>query len=62
MLIFINIPQKMGSNLTPYSVAVGHENIYFLTPHFTFIKREKVNDNEMLKTNKSSVDPFDYHV
>ena len=28
---------KLGSNLTPYSVAIGNENIYFLTPHFNFI-------------------------
>ena len=53
---------NLGNNLTPYSIAVGHENIYFLTPHFIFIKREKINDNEFLKANKSSVDPFDYHV
>ena len=52
---------KMGNNLTPYSTAAGHENVYFLTPHFKFIKREK-NNNELLKTNKTSVDPFDYHV
>ena len=53
---------NMGTNLTPSSIAVGHENIYFLTPHFIFIKREKINDNELLKTKTSSVDPFDYHV
>ena len=53
---------NMGNNLTPYSIAIGEENIYFLTPHFKFIKREKINDNELLKTNKASVDPFDHHV
>ena len=31
---------------------VGHENVYFLTPHFEFLSREKVNDNELLKTIK----------
>ena len=46
----------MGKNLTPYSIAIGEDNIYFLTPHFIFIKREKITDNELLKTNKSSVD------
>ena len=51
----------MGKNLTPYSGAVGHENV-FLTPHFNFIEREKIIDDELLKTNKKSVDPFDYHV
>ena len=29
-----------GNNLTPYSIAVGHENVSFSTPHFKFIKRE----------------------
>ena len=53
---------NMGNNLTPYSIAVGHENIYFLTPHYKLIKRDKNNDKELLKTDKSSVDPFDYHV
>ena len=53
---------NMGNNLTPYSIAVGDENVYFSTPHFKFIKREKIFDKELLETNKSSVDPFDYHV
>ena len=39
----------MGSILTPYSKAVGWENIYFLFPHFEFTKREKIIDNEVLK-------------
>ena len=51
-----------GINLTPYTVAIGEQNIFFLTPQFIFIKREKINDNELLKTKKSSVDPFIYHV
>ena len=50
----------MANNLTPYSIAVRHENIYFLIPHFIFIKKEKIG--ELLKTNKNSVNPFDYHV
>ena len=52
----------MGKNLTSYSIEVGHENIHFLTPHSKFDKREKINDNELLKTNKKSVDLFDHHV
>ena len=51
----------MGNNLTPYSLEIGEENICFLTPHFKFIKREKTDDNELLKTNKGIVDPFNYH-
>ena len=52
---------NIGINLTPFSVAIGEENVYFLTPHFKFIKREKYNDNELLKSNGNSVDLFDYH-
>ena len=52
----------MGNNPTPYSIAIGEENIYFLTPHFKFFKREKIDDNELLKTNEGNVDPFNYHV
>ena len=52
----------MGNNLTPYSIAIGEENIYFLFPHFRFVKREKINYKELLKANKTDVDPFDYHV
>ena len=59
---FYKCISNMGINLTPYSIAVGHENIYFLTPHFNYIKREKTIDNELLKTNENSVDPFDYHI
>ena len=33
---------SMGNNLTPYSIAVGHENICFLTPHFKFIKEKRL--------------------
>ena len=53
---------NMGNNLTPYSIAVGHENVYFLIPHFKFIKREKINGDDFLKTNENSVDPYDYHL
>ena len=62
MIIFINTSQKWEKNLTPYSIAIGEENIYFLTPQFKFIKKEKINDSELLKSNRNSVDPFDYHV
>ena len=32
----------MGNNLTPYSLAIGQDNIYFLTPYFKFIKEMKM--------------------
>ena len=32
---------NMGNNLTPYSIAIGWENIYYLTPYFS-LYREKI--------------------
>ena len=34
---------NMGNNLTPYSIAIGWENIYFLTPYFRVIEKENVD-------------------
>ena len=53
---------NMGNNLRPYSIAIGKENIYFLTARFNFIKREKINEKELLKSIENSVDPFEYDV
>ena len=53
---------NMGNNLISWYVAIGDENICFLTPHFKFFKTEKNIDNELLKTKEGSVDPFDHHV
>ena len=52
----------MGNNLTPYSIALGKENIYFLTPHFKFNKRERNNNDKLLNADEKSVDPYDYRV
>ena len=59
--IYIYI-SNMGNNLTPYSIAVSHENVHFSTPHFEFIERKKNIEKELLKSNGNSADPFDYHV
>ena len=39
----------MGNNLTPYSVATGEENYYLLTPNFNFIKKDKIDYDDILK-------------
>ena len=52
----------MGINLTLYTVAIGEENMYFLTPHYRFIKRDWIDDNDFLSTNENSFCAFDYHV
>ena len=44
----------MGNNLTPCSIAIGWENIYYLTPYFKFIKKENIDENDINKL-------FDYH-
>ena len=51
-----------GNNLTPYSIAIGEANIYFLSPYFKFFVKEKINESELLNTNENSVDPFDCHI
>ena len=40
---------NMGNNLTPYSIATGEENYYLLTPNFSFIKKDKIDYNTLLK-------------
>ena len=52
---------SMGNFITPYSNAIGEENI-FLTPHFKFIKRKRIDNGKLLNANERSVDPYDYHV
>ena len=58
---FYKCISNMGINLTPYSIAIGEENFYFLAPHFKFIKNNRIDDREILGTNENSVDTFDYH-
>ena len=40
---------NMGNNITPYSIATGEENYYLLTPNFSFIKKDKIDYNTLLK-------------
>ena len=39
----------MGNNLSPYSLATGGENCYLLAPNFSFIKRDKIDYDTILK-------------
>ena len=36
----------MGNLLTPYSIAIGEENIHFLSPHFRFVEKEKIHHDD----------------
>ena len=40
---------NMGNNLSPYSVATGSENYYLLAPNFSFIKKDKIDYDAILK-------------
>ena len=40
---------NMGNNLSPYSFATGEENYYLLTPNFSFIKKDKIDYDILLK-------------
>ena len=46
---------NMGNSLIPYSIALGEENIYFLTPDFEFIKIENIKKNESMERNDISL-------
>ena len=39
----------MVNNLTPYSIAIGWENIYYLTPYFEFTKKENIDIDDIDK-------------
>ena len=38
-----------GNNLSPYSFATGEENYYLLAPNFSFIKKDKIDYDDILK-------------
>ena len=40
---------NMGNNLSPYSIATGEENYYLLAPNFSFIKKDKIDYDDILK-------------
>ena len=45
---------NMGNDLTPYSIATGWENIYYLTPYFKITKKANIDENDIDEL-------FDYH-
>ena len=52
----------MEDNMIPYSIPIGEENKYFLSPHCNCIKGAKFKDDELLKINGNSIDQYDYHL
>ena len=40
---------NLGNNLSPCSIAIGWENIFYLTPYFRFIKKENIDVDDIDK-------------
>ena len=40
---------NMRNNLSPYSIATGEEKYYLLAPNFSFINKDKIDYNTLLK-------------
>ena len=38
---------NMGNKLTPCSIAIGWENLYYLTPYFKLTKKENIDENDI---------------
>ena len=51
----------MENNMTPYSLAVGTKNIYFISTHYKFIENDMIQPGTLLNSLMDSLDPFDYH-
>ena len=48
---------KMGNNLTPCSIAIGWENICYLTPNFKFTRKQNIDEVDIDKLLN-----IDYHI
>ena len=46
----LELISNMGDNMIRFCIAIGEENIYFLSPHCNCVKRAKIIDDELLKT------------
>ena len=38
---------NMSNNLSPYSIAIGWENIYYSTPYFRFVQRKSIDIDDI---------------
>ena len=54
---FYECISNKGNNLTPFSIAISGENIYFLTPFIKLIKREKIIYKKILNTIENKTNP-----
>ena len=44
---------NMGKNLVPYSIAIGEENIFFMTPHFEYSKKQNFKNVDLMEPKKN---------
>ena len=47
----------MDNNLIPCSVATGGKYVSFITPHFKFVEKDKIDQNKLLDTDNDCVVP-----
>ena len=52
----------MGSNIKPYSIAIGEKFTYFLYNRWKFLENDKIEEGTLLNRTNFSLDPFDYHI
>ena len=62
MIAFIDISHLWETFSIHNGIAIGGENIYFLTPHFKFTRKVKIDESELIKTNEENVDPYQCQV
>ena len=52
----------MGSNMIPYTFAIGEKSTYFNSTHYNIIENDKIEERALLNTINDNLDPFDYHL
>ena len=57
----IDFISLLGSNMIPYTFAVGDKYTYFLSSHYKFIENDKIDEGILLNATTDKLDPFLYH-
>ena len=49
----------MGNNMSIYNFAIGEKYTYFVSTHYKYFKKDKVEEGTLLNATNKSLDPFD---
>ena len=52
----------MDNNLISWYVATGGKYVFFITSHFKYVEKDKIDQSKLLDTDNDCVDPYIYHV